>query len=158
MNASGFLLPPHDEQRTEEQAALWNATFERIHPFLPDLQSEFRFITKFLLTRAHSFCVVPQTNFSLRHEFPFLSLPTLGHRYHSRSPRLLKHNHCLQSILQFDTSNFKTDRTRSFSIIEQCCRIPPLLISCMNLHAVSFSLFHENREEDKRGREGESLF
>ncbi|GAA5857907.1 hypothetical protein JCM5353_003755, partial [Sporobolomyces roseus] len=40
MNASGFLLPPHDEQRTEEQAALWNATFERIHPFLPDLQVE----------------------------------------------------------------------------------------------------------------------
>lgn len=40
MNASGFLLPPHDESRTEEQASLWNATFERIQPFLPDLQSE----------------------------------------------------------------------------------------------------------------------
>ncbi|GAA5869908.1 hypothetical protein JCM16303_001838 [Sporobolomyces ruberrimus] len=40
MNASGFLLPPHDESRTPEQAALWNATFERIQPFLPDLQRE----------------------------------------------------------------------------------------------------------------------
>ncbi|GAA5978631.1 hypothetical protein JCM5350_002459 [Sporobolomyces pararoseus] len=40
MNASGFLLPPHDESRTEEQASLWNATFERIQPFLPDLQRE----------------------------------------------------------------------------------------------------------------------
>jgi len=47
MNASGFLLPPHDEQRTEEQAALWNATFERIHPFLPDLQGESRFLSRF---------------------------------------------------------------------------------------------------------------
>ncbi|GAA5913201.1 Arf family guanine nucleotide exchange factor GEA2 [Sporobolomyces salmoneus] len=40
MNASGFLLPPHDESRTPEQAELWNATFERIQPFLPDLQRE----------------------------------------------------------------------------------------------------------------------
>ncbi|GAA6005362.1 hypothetical protein JCM11491_002672 [Sporobolomyces phaffii] len=40
MNASGFLLPPHDESRTPEQAALWSATFERIQPFLPDLQKE----------------------------------------------------------------------------------------------------------------------
>jgi brefeldin A-resistance guanine nucleotide exchange factor 1 len=39
MSASGFLLPPHDE-RTEEQAILWDATFERIQPFLPDLKGE----------------------------------------------------------------------------------------------------------------------
>ncbi|CEQ40773.1 SPOSA6832_02437, partial [Sporobolomyces salmonicolor] len=40
MNASGFLLPPYDDQRTEQQARLWDATFDRIHPFLPELQRE----------------------------------------------------------------------------------------------------------------------
>ncbi|BGP44136.1 GDP/GTP exchange factor for ARF [Rhodotorula kratochvilovae] len=41
MNASGFLVPPcADEGRTAEQALLWDATFERIHPFLPELQRE----------------------------------------------------------------------------------------------------------------------
>ncbi|POY71606.1 hypothetical protein BMF94_5391 [Rhodotorula taiwanensis] len=39
MNASGFLLPPTDE-RTEDQARLWTATFDRIQPFLPELQRE----------------------------------------------------------------------------------------------------------------------
>lgn len=39
MNASGFLLPPH-QSRTEEQAVLWDATFERIQPFLPNLREE----------------------------------------------------------------------------------------------------------------------
>lgn len=37
MNAAGFLLPPYQD-RSEEQATLWDATFERIQPFLPDLQ------------------------------------------------------------------------------------------------------------------------
>ncbi|KAK4046649.1 GDP/GTP exchange factor for ARF [Microbotryomycetes sp. JL201] len=40
MNEAGFLRPPHDPMRTAEHAALWNATFERIQPFLPDLQNE----------------------------------------------------------------------------------------------------------------------
>ncbi|BGP52381.1 GDP/GTP exchange factor for ARF [Rhodotorula kratochvilovae] len=41
MNASGFLVPPSAaEGRTAEQALLWDATFERIHPFLPELQRE----------------------------------------------------------------------------------------------------------------------
>lgn len=39
MNASGFLLPPFAE-RTREQALLWDATFERIQPFLPELRGE----------------------------------------------------------------------------------------------------------------------
>ncbi|KAK4697919.1 golgi-specific brefeldin A-resistance guanine nucleotide exchange factor 1, partial [Phenoliferia sp. Uapishka_3] len=39
MNASGFLLPPHND-RTPEQALLWDATFERIQPFLPNLRGE----------------------------------------------------------------------------------------------------------------------
>lgn len=39
MNASGFLLPPYEE-RSEEQVALWDATFERIQPFLPDLKDD----------------------------------------------------------------------------------------------------------------------
>jgi len=38
MNASNFLVPPSAEGRTPEQARLWDATFERIHPFLPELQ------------------------------------------------------------------------------------------------------------------------
>lgn len=37
MNASGFLLPP-SSPRNEDQARLWTATFERIQPFLPELQ------------------------------------------------------------------------------------------------------------------------
>ncbi|KAM0791993.1 hypothetical protein ACM66B_007105 [Microbotryomycetes sp. NB124-2] len=40
MNEAGFLRPPYDPMRTPEHAALWNATFERIQPFLPDLQNE----------------------------------------------------------------------------------------------------------------------
>ncbi|KAK4052248.1 GDP/GTP exchange factor for ARF [Microbotryomycetes sp. JL221] len=40
MNEAGFLRPPHDPQRTAEHAALWNATFDRIQPFLPDLEHE----------------------------------------------------------------------------------------------------------------------
>ncbi|GAA5913880.1 hypothetical protein JCM8208_004987 [Rhodotorula glutinis] len=40
MNASNFLVPPSTEGRTPEQARLWDATFERIHPFLPELQRE----------------------------------------------------------------------------------------------------------------------
>ncbi|GAA5880201.1 hypothetical protein JCM8547_006589 [Rhodosporidiobolus lusitaniae] len=39
MNASGFLLPPFVE-RTQEQARLFDLTFERIQPFLPELQRE----------------------------------------------------------------------------------------------------------------------
>ncbi|GAA6025135.1 hypothetical protein JCM8202_005730 [Rhodotorula sphaerocarpa] len=39
MNASGFLVPPSDK-RDEDQARLWTATFERIQPFLPELQRE----------------------------------------------------------------------------------------------------------------------
>ncbi|GAA5972950.1 hypothetical protein JCM8115_005875 [Rhodotorula mucilaginosa] len=39
MNASGFLLPP-SSPRNEDQARLWTATFERIQPFLPELQRE----------------------------------------------------------------------------------------------------------------------
>ncbi|BGP21002.1 GDP/GTP exchange factor for ARF [Rhodosporidiobolus nylandii] len=34
-----FLIPPYAE-RSEEQARLWDATFERIQPFLPELQRE----------------------------------------------------------------------------------------------------------------------
>ncbi|GAA6008572.1 Sec7 domain-containing protein [Rhodotorula paludigena] len=40
MNASNFLVPPHEPSRTDEQARLWDATFERIQPFLPELQRE----------------------------------------------------------------------------------------------------------------------
>ncbi|GAA5939550.1 hypothetical protein JCM3775_004858 [Rhodotorula graminis] len=40
MNASNFLVPPSVDGRTPEQARLWDATFERIHPFLPELQRE----------------------------------------------------------------------------------------------------------------------
>ncbi|GAA5882904.1 hypothetical protein JCM1840_000744 [Sporobolomyces johnsonii] len=40
MNASGFLLPPYDDHRTEQHARLWDATFDRIQPFLPELQRE----------------------------------------------------------------------------------------------------------------------
>ncbi|GAA5877623.1 hypothetical protein JCM3774_005361 [Rhodotorula dairenensis] len=39
MNASGFLLPP-SSPRNEDQARLWAATFDRIQPFLPELQRE----------------------------------------------------------------------------------------------------------------------
>lgn len=39
MNASGFLIPPYSE-RTEAQVALWDATFDRIQPFLPDLKGQ----------------------------------------------------------------------------------------------------------------------
>lgn len=39
MNAAGFLLPPEVE-RTPEQVVLWNTTFERIQPFLPDLRED----------------------------------------------------------------------------------------------------------------------
>lgn len=39
MNASGFLIPPY-VVRTEAQIALWDATFDRIQPFLPDLKAE----------------------------------------------------------------------------------------------------------------------
>ncbi|GAA6035516.1 hypothetical protein JCM8097_000294 [Rhodosporidiobolus ruineniae] len=39
MNASGFLLPPHVD-RDPEQARLFELTFERIQPFLPELQRE----------------------------------------------------------------------------------------------------------------------
>lgn len=41
MNASGFLLPPYVEGRTEAQARLFDLTFNRIEPFLPELQREF---------------------------------------------------------------------------------------------------------------------
>ncbi|GEM12705.1 sec7 domain-containing protein [Rhodotorula toruloides] len=40
MNASGFLLPPCAEGRTEAQARLFDLTFNRIEPFLPELQRE----------------------------------------------------------------------------------------------------------------------
>ncbi|GAA6009496.1 hypothetical protein JCM10207_003803 [Rhodosporidiobolus poonsookiae] len=40
MNASNFLVPPHEPERTEQQARLWDATFSRIQPFLPELQRE----------------------------------------------------------------------------------------------------------------------
>ncbi|BGP04186.1 GDP/GTP exchange factor for ARF [Rhodotorula toruloides] len=40
MNASGFLLPPYAEGRTEAQARLFDLTFNRIEPFLPELQRE----------------------------------------------------------------------------------------------------------------------
>lgn len=40
MNAAGFLVPPHVEGRTQEQAQLWDMTFERIGPFLPELKGE----------------------------------------------------------------------------------------------------------------------
>lgn len=40
MNEAGFLRPPHDPRRTPEHAALWDATFDRIQPFLPELQGE----------------------------------------------------------------------------------------------------------------------
>ncbi|GAA5820135.1 hypothetical protein JCM3770_005386 [Rhodotorula araucariae] len=43
MSASNFLVPPSTpagQGRTEEHALLWDATFERIHPFLPELQRE----------------------------------------------------------------------------------------------------------------------
>lgn len=40
MHASGFLVPPHNGARTAEQEALWRATFDRITPFLPDIERE----------------------------------------------------------------------------------------------------------------------
>lgn len=40
MNAAGFLLPPEADNRTPEQAVLWDSTFERIQPFLPDLRED----------------------------------------------------------------------------------------------------------------------
>ncbi|GAA5889769.1 hypothetical protein JCM6882_004317 [Rhodosporidiobolus microsporus] len=40
MNASGFLLPPWDERTHEQARRLWDATFDRIQPFLPELQRE----------------------------------------------------------------------------------------------------------------------
>lgn len=42
MNEAGFLRPPHDPLRTPDHAPLWDATFERIQPFLPELKSECR--------------------------------------------------------------------------------------------------------------------
>ena len=42
MNASGFLLPP-SSPRNEDQARLWTATFDRIQPFLPELQRKSRY-------------------------------------------------------------------------------------------------------------------
>ena len=39
MHASGFLVPPH-QPRTEEQVALWDATFDRLDIFLPQLRQE----------------------------------------------------------------------------------------------------------------------
>ena len=39
MNASGFLLPPF-ENRNAEQVLLWDSTFERILPFLPNLKDD----------------------------------------------------------------------------------------------------------------------
>lgn len=41
MNEAGFLRPPHDPRWTPEHAPLWDATFERIQPFLPELKGEF---------------------------------------------------------------------------------------------------------------------
>ncbi|SGY37639.1 BQ5605_C003g01849 [Microbotryum silenes-dioicae] len=40
MNEAGSLRPPHDPKRTPEHAPLWDATFERIEPFLPGLKNE----------------------------------------------------------------------------------------------------------------------
>jgi len=40
MNASGFLVPPFVEHRTADQALLWDQTFQRIAPFLPELERE----------------------------------------------------------------------------------------------------------------------
>lgn len=39
MHASGFLVPPH-QSRSEEQAALWDATFDRLDIFLPQLRQD----------------------------------------------------------------------------------------------------------------------
>lgn len=39
MHASGFLVPPH-QPRTEDQVALWEATFDRLDIFLPQLRQE----------------------------------------------------------------------------------------------------------------------
>lgn len=39
MHASGFLIPPF-ETRNSEQINLWNTTFERISPFLPNLRDD----------------------------------------------------------------------------------------------------------------------
>ena len=39
MGASGFLLPPW-EQRTDEQAHLWNETFLKVDIFLPELRQQ----------------------------------------------------------------------------------------------------------------------
>lgn len=40
MNASGFLVPPFVAPRSADQAALWDQTFQRISPFLPELERE----------------------------------------------------------------------------------------------------------------------
>lgn len=40
MNEAGFLRPPWDPKRTAEHAPLWDATFDRIQPFLPELRGE----------------------------------------------------------------------------------------------------------------------
>lgn len=40
MNEAGFLRPPHDPRWTPEHAPLWDATFERIQPFLPELKGK----------------------------------------------------------------------------------------------------------------------
>jgi len=40
MNASGFLVPPFIEGRSLDQQLLWDQTFERISPFLPELERE----------------------------------------------------------------------------------------------------------------------
>ena len=39
MHASNFLVPPH-QPRTEEQARLWDATFDRLDIFLPSLRQD----------------------------------------------------------------------------------------------------------------------
>jgi hypothetical protein len=39
MHASGFLVPPH-QARSEDQSALWDATFDRLDIFLPSLRQD----------------------------------------------------------------------------------------------------------------------
>lgn len=40
MHASGFLVPPHQTPRTDVQANLWDATFDRLDIFLPILRQD----------------------------------------------------------------------------------------------------------------------
>lgn len=41
MNATQMLIPPsEDDQRTEQQKSLWEATHERIERFLPEFLEE----------------------------------------------------------------------------------------------------------------------